>query len=117
MRSFSISTGAIDFDENETVFMKYTFFTYLFKVVDGTVSTVFLNTAYVMCVCLMPSLVKWPRIQDLMLTLPYSLRQKFQKCACIIDCFEIFIERHEDLVARAQTYSTYKSHNTMKYLI
>lgn len=35
----------------------------------------------------------------------------------IIDCFEIFIDRPSDLKARAQTYSFYKSHNTVKYLI
>ena len=29
----------------------------------------------------------------------------------------IFIERPKDLIARAQTYSSYKSHNTIKYLI
>ncbi len=46
-----------------------------------------------------------------------SFRSKFKRCACVIDCFEIFIERPSDLKARAQTYSSYKSHNTMKYLI
>lgn len=35
----------------------------------------------------------------------------------VIDCFEINIEKPKDLKARAQTYSQYKSHNTMKYLI
>ena len=36
---------------------------------------------------------------------------------CIIDCSEIFIERPSSLSARAETYSTYKSHNTVKFLI
>ena len=35
----------------------------------------------------------------------------------IIDCFEIFIDRPSDLKARAQTYSSYKHHNIVKYLI
>ena len=35
----------------------------------------------------------------------------------IIDCFEIFVDRPTDLLARAQTYSQYKHHNTVKYLI
>ena len=34
-----------------------------------------------------------------------------------IDCFEIFLERPTALLARAQTYSAYKHHNTIKYLI
>ena len=35
----------------------------------------------------------------------------------IIDCFELFIETPSDLLARAQTYSSYKHNNTVKYLI
>lgn len=35
----------------------------------------------------------------------------------IIDCFELFIERAQNLRAKAETYSTYKSRHTMKYLI
>ena len=35
----------------------------------------------------------------------------------IIDCFEIFIERPSSLRARALAWSTYKHHNTVKYLI
>ena len=38
-------------------------------------------------------------------------------CTVIIDCFEIFIDSPSDLLARAHTYSHYKSHNTVKYLI
>ena len=35
----------------------------------------------------------------------------------MIDCTEIFIERPQNQLARAQVYSNYKSHNTVKYLI
>lgn len=35
----------------------------------------------------------------------------------IIDCFEVFIERPTNLLARAQTFSNYKHHNTIKILI
>ena len=35
----------------------------------------------------------------------------------MIDCFEVFCERPRDLMARAQTYSHYKHHNTVKFLI
>ena len=35
----------------------------------------------------------------------------------IIDCFEVFIERPSNLLARAQTFSNYKHHNTVKVLI
>ena len=35
----------------------------------------------------------------------------------IIDCFEVFCECPSNLMARAQTYSNYKHHNTVKFLI
>ena len=35
----------------------------------------------------------------------------------MIDCFEVFIERPSNLLARAQTFSSYKHHNTMRVLI
>ena len=35
----------------------------------------------------------------------------------IIDCFEVFIEKPTNLLARAQTFSNYKHHNTMRVLI
>ena len=36
---------------------------------------------------------------------------------CIIDCFKVFCERPSDLMARGQTYSQYKHHNAVKFLI
>ena len=39
------------------------------------------------------------------------------KVATIIDCFEVFIERPSNLLARASTWSSYKHHNTVKFLI
>ena len=46
-----------------------------------------------------------------------EFRKKFRKFAIIIDYFEIFIEWPTFLTARAQTWSNYKKHNTVKYLI
>lgn len=60
------------------------------------------------------SLIVWPSRERT--NLPKSF-QSFKNCCCIIDCTEIFIERPFNLNARAQTYSNYKSHNTIKYLI
>ena len=36
---------------------------------------------------------------------------------CYHHCFEVFCERPKSLKARAQTYSNYKHHNTVKFLI
>ena len=40
-----------------------------------------------------------------------------KRTTVIIDCFEIFIDRPSNLLARAQTFSNYKHHNTIKFLI
>ena len=49
--------------------------------------------------------------------MPLSFRRFFKKCCVIIDCTEIFMERPSDLLARAQVWSNYKHHSTMKFLI
>ena len=41
----------------------------------------------------------------------------FKNCVSIIYCTEIYIERPLNLNARTQTFSNYKYHNTIKYLI
>ena len=50
-------------------------------------------------------------------TMPSNFRQDFKRCVCIIDCFEVFCERPSDLMAWAQTFSNYKHHNIVKFLI
>jgi hypothetical protein len=62
--------------------------------------------------------VRWPDRDVIRKTMPLSFKEHFGvKVACIIDCFEIFIERPSNLMARAQTWSHYKHMNTVKYLI
>ena len=59
----------------------------------------------------------WPTRDALKKTMPMVFRKHYPCCIVIIDCFEIFIDRPTELLARAQTYSQYKHHNTIKYLI
>lgn len=62
-------------------------------------------------------LIEWPEREMLQATLPMSFRQAFGcKVAVIVDCFEVFIERPSNLLARAQKWSNYKHHNTDKFL-
>ena len=61
--------------------------------------------------------VNWPEREELLRTMPVYFRKDFGKCFIIIDCFEVFIERPTSLMARAQTWSNYKKHNTVKFLI
>lgn len=65
----------------------------------------------------MQFLVHWPDRENLLLTMPMCFRENFPSCAVIIDCFEVFIDRPSDLLARSQTWSSYKHHNTAKFLI
>ena len=62
-------------------------------------------------------LVSWPEREVVLKTMPMEFCKKFRKCAIIINCFEIFIERPTSITARAQTWSNYKKHNTVKFLI
>ena len=63
------------------------------------------------------NLIKWPDRATLQETMPSSFRRFFKKCCVIIDCSEVFIERPSDLLARAQVWSNYKHHSTIKFLI
>ena len=87
---------------------------YRFGVHASTVSRVFQTCMHVMFTC-MYHLVKSPEREDLKMTLPACFKEKFSSCAVIIDCFDVFIDRHSCVLARAQTW--YKQHNTAKFLI
>ena len=87
-----------------------------FGVAESTVSNIihkWLNLLYVA----LKFLIRWPTREEVRATLPECFRSKFAKAVVIIDCTEIFIERATNLLARSQTWSNYKSHNTVKYLI
>lgn len=61
-------------------------------------------------------LVMWPT-SNIMQLPPVFQNPYLRKVKVVVDCFEIFIERPTSLKARAQTYSQYKSHNTVKVLL
>ena len=87
-----------------------------FGIVESTVSAIihkWLNVLYVS----LKFLIRWPTREEVRATLPECFRPKFHQAVVIIDCTEVFIERATNLLARSQTWSNYKSHNTIKYLI
>jgi hypothetical protein len=50
--------------------------------------------------------------------MPKQFRQHFDtKCAVTIDCSKVFIERPSNLKAKAETWFSYKHHNTVKFLL
>lgn len=62
-------------------------------------------------------LIKWPPREIIQSNMPQLFKETYPSARCIIDCSEIFIERPLSFQARAQTYSNYKKHNTVKFLI
>ena len=90
---------------------------YRFDISLSTVSRIFSAWMTVMNIRLSP-LISWPEGEDLWPTMPKCFQYSFgKKATVIIDCFEVFIEKLSNLLARAQTYSNYKRHNTIKVLI
>ena len=93
------------------------FCAYLFGVSVSTASRNFNDVINILDKKVVPLLIVWPGREALRQSLPTAFRGTFMKCVSIIDCFEIFIDKPKDLKARSQTYSQYKGHNTMKFLI
>ena len=87
-----------------------------FKVHKSTISRIFVEVISTIYYCLRP-LIQWPDRDALLKTLPMDFRKHCPRCAVIIDCFEFFLEKPSNLLCRAQTFSSYKHHNTVKYLI
>ena len=89
---------------------------YRFGVNQSTVARYIQKMIDVLYITLGP-LVKWPTREEVLKTMSIDFRKHFSKCIVIIDCFEVFTERPTNLMARAQTWSNYKKHNTVKFLI
>eukprot|EP00058_Branchiostoma_floridae_P004929 XP_002590417.1 hypothetical protein BRAFLDRAFT_201218 [Branchiostoma floridae] len=90
---------------------------YRFGVHISTISRTVHHIVDLLFTILVPTAIIWPDREELRKTLPMAFRQKYQKCVAIIDCFEVALERSSDQEAQSQTYSSYKSRNTLKYLI
>ncbi|XP_077529339.1 uncharacterized protein LOC144141698 [Haemaphysalis longicornis] len=90
---------------------------YRFLVSQPTVSRIvnkWLDVAYVR----LSMAIRWPERHVLRATMPMAFRKSFgTHVAVILDCFEVFVERSSSFLPRAQTWSAYKHHNTLKYLI
>uniref|UniRef100_A0A3B4EY00 DDE Tnp4 domain-containing protein n=1 Tax=Pundamilia nyererei TaxID=303518 RepID=A0A3B4EY00_9CICH len=88
----------------------------LFDISWTTTSTVFNITVNVLYAHLSP-LVHWPGRHCIQASTPHQFVEMFgDHVTVIIDCFELFIERAQNVRAKTETYSTYKSRHTMTYL-
>ena len=88
-----------------------------FNISRSTASRIFSFWIAVMDIRLSP-MISLPDREKLWNTMPMCFQYAFgKKVNVIIDCFEIFVEKPTNLLARAQTFSQYKHHNTIKVLI
>ena len=62
-------------------------------------------------------LISWPAREICQHNMPPVFKQLYPNCRCVIDCSEIFIDTPKSFDARSKTYSNYKKHNTIKFLI
>lgn len=62
-------------------------------------------------------LIYWPSRDEVTKSMPQTFKTFYGRCISILGRTEIFIERPTDLVARSQTWSSYKHDNTIKALI
>ena len=58
-----------------------------------------------------------PLIEQVQATLPSAFKEKFATTYAIIDGSEVFIETPSDLFMQSSTWSQYKQHNTVKFLV
>ena len=62
--------------------------------------------------------IHWPSREELWATMPMCFQYSLgKKVTVIIDYFEVYIEKSSNLLARGRTFSSNKSHNTIKLLI
>ncbi|XP_057195611.1 uncharacterized protein LOC130557658 isoform X3 [Triplophysa rosa] len=87
-----------------------------FNVTDTVISNILRNWLPIMARTLKP-IITWPSRKAILRKMPRCFKKKYRQCRCIIDCAEIFIDRPDNPTARAQTWSNYKHHNTVKYLV
>lgn len=88
----------------------------LFDVSTTSVSSIF-NTWVKFLSAELKSLIFWPPKELIRQNIPTSLKKNYPNLRCTLDCSETFIERPRDLYLQASTWSEYKHHNTLKYLV
>ena len=64
------------------------------------------------------NLIIWPDRETLRKTMPECFQEAFgTSVTVILDCFEVFCESASSLLSKAQIFSNYKKHSTVKVLI
>ena len=88
----------------------------LFGISPAHVSRIFITWVNIMHKCCKP-LLEWPTKEMIKKNMPKVFRESFPTTRVILDCSEIFVQIPRSVDAQRSTYSTYKSHNTFKFLL
>ena len=89
-----------------------------FGICTTSCSNIFNSWIRLLAMLLGRSLVKWIPKEAVMEHMPEMFKKKgYGNVRCIIDCSEVFIQRSKSLYVQAVTWSDYKHHNTLKFLI
>lgn len=87
-----------------------------FQVSEATVSRYFIT--WICFLYKQLTELEWfPSKQQIMGTLPSGFREKYPTTVAIIDASEVFIETPSDLNLQSTSWSNYKHHNTLKFLV
>ncbi|XP_061594927.1 uncharacterized protein LOC133458741 [Cololabis saira] len=62
-------------------------------------------------------MISWLPRDTIRATMPLSFQRNYPRTTCIIDCAETAMQRATNHDSRSDTFSQYKSRNTVKYLI
>ena len=84
-----------------------------FRISPATSSSIFATWIKNLRAMLGDALLVWLPRGIIVENLPKIFLSQYSKTRCIIDCFEIFIERPKSLDLQAVTWSDYKKHNTI----
>ena len=87
----------------------------IFNISVGVASQIF-NTWIKFLAHKLRPLIYWPSKEMIHKYFPNSLKT-YKNLRCTIDCTEVFIDRPRDLEIQALTWSDYKKHNTVKFLV
>ena len=98
--------------------LKHCDLAFQFNVCHTTISRILMKWIFLMDTRLSNILIKWPDQEALKRTMPFCFRIHYGlRVTTIIDCFELFIEKPSNLMAKTATWSQYKHYNTAKCLI
>ena len=88
----------------------------LFKIPVSTVSRHLISWVSLLYFKL-GSIPIWPSKEEILETMPASLRKTYPNTRCIIDCTELFCQSPSSLNTQSCPRSSYKSHVTYKGLV